>query len=311
MRLRRRAATIRRLEPVGFIFGFAVAVGASLSYFFSRQWVSVRRWSLKQLLVISHVWMGGAAAVALVWMWPANMPDRMVWLRATFAVVIPYLGGQLGTVWALRFTDASRIAPLLGVKIVMVAVMSMLVFNTTPAPLQWLAVALAVGSAFMLNRVGGSMPWQAVVGTLAAATCYTFSDLGIKLMNNTLEPVGDRGPLIGAALAYTAAGIGAVALLPWLGSRQPRRWLAAVPYAASWLGSVACLFVAVSMLGLVLAVIMQSLRGIVAVILGAMIVWIGHHALEANVTRSVWVRRAIAAIMMTAAIALYVYVQSP
>lgn len=295
------------MDYTGLIFGFGVAVGASLSYVFSRQWVSVRGWSLKQLLVISHVWMGAIAAIVLMLLWPENMPSWKKWLLPTLSVELPYLAGQVGTIYALRHTDASRIAPLLGIKIASIALLSTVILGQPPMPLQWFAIALAVGSAFLLNHAGGSMPRKAIAGTLFAVVGYSFSDLSITWLNETLEPVGKwQGPVIGAGLAYTFAGLGAAALLPWFGSRDPKRWVAAVPYSLAWVGSVGCLFTAISMLGVVLAVIMQSLRGLLSVLLGAAIARLGHHALETHLERSVLVRRVLAAIMMTCAIALYV-----
>ena len=81
---------------------------------------------------------------------------------------------------------------------------------------------------------------------------------------------------------------------------------AALQYAAAWLGSMVALYACFGTVGVVFGNILQSTRGIMAVVAGALLAQLGWHDLEDRVDRATLLRRLAAAGLMTAAITLFV-----
>jgi uncharacterized membrane protein YgdD (TMEM256/DUF423 family) len=65
------------------------------------------------------------------------------------------------------------------------------------------------------------------------------------------------------------------------------------------------LYCSFGLVGVVFGNILQSTRGIMSVALGAMLAHLGWHELEQRVDRAMLLRRFAAALLMTAAIAIY------
>jgi len=292
---------------LGIIFGVATAALQAIAYLLSRILFG-RGFPLIKLLAMGHVVMAVAAGPVLVAVWRADMPGPAVWLWPVVGTVGGYLIGQCGLFYALRHTEASRVAPLLGLKIVMLAVLAVTLLDLPLSPEQWVAVVIATAAAFVLNHTGGSIPVRALAAILVTCLFYSFSDLMIVQLVDAVQL--DDGRVVASiratAMAYVFLGVVALPLLPWLGSRKLRDWKAVLPYAAAWLGSMFCMFAAIGLVQVVLANILQSTRGIIAVVLGAIVAKIGHVHLEQRTTRAVLVRRVVAATLMTVAVALYV-----
>jgi len=292
---------------LGIIFGIGAATCQAVAYLFSRILFG-RGVPMVRLLVMSHFAMGVAALPIVIIMWTDDLPGPAAWLWPVVGTTGFYLVGQTGLFYALRHTEASRVAPLLGLKIVMLAVLAVTLLNLPLDAMQWTAVILATAAAFMLNYTGGSIPGRAIAAILGTCLFYSASDLMIVQLVDAVQ-IGDdrlRAAMLATAMSYTFLGIVAAPFLPWFGSRQIADWRSILPYAAAWLGSMFCMFAAIGLVQVVLANILQSTRGIVAVLLGAAVAKIGHVHLEQRTTRAVFVRRVIAATLMTLAVALYV-----
>lgn len=93
--------------------------------------------------------------------------------------------------------------------------------------------------------------------------------------------------------------------LPDLTRRLPGRWAAPLPYALAWFGAILCMFGSIALVDVVLASILQSTRGIISFGLGAGLTCLGMHRIDTPATGHVVLQRAIAAAMVTAAIAMY------
>jgi len=293
---------------LGVVFGLGTAVSQSFSYLFSRHLVTLGGWSMARLLVISHVVMGAAAGAALPFIWSADLPPIVSVLPAVGGVGGFYVLGQLALFTALRHTEASRVAPLLGLKLLVLAGLSTLVLDQALNGLQWLAVVMSVGAAFVLNYTGGRNPWPAVIAILIACCGYAGSDTSIRIL---VEQLGrEQGPALaglrGMLLTYALLGAIALPLLRWYGSRSLADWRRVLPYSAAWFAAMVGMFGAVALVNVVLASILQSTRALISVVLGALLAKAGYEALEAATTRGVFIRRLIAAGLMVAAIALYV-----
>lgn len=213
---------------IGVAAGLLSAACNSVFYLLSRHFLTGAGRSGFQLFAMSHLLMAVASAVALPLLWSPSVPPLRTYAGPLMASAAFYLLGQLGLFKALRWTDASRIAPLLGLKILMLALITFAGLHVTVlrdlfalrplAWLQWVAVAACVSAAFVLNAVGGRIPAPAVLGTLLAAGAYCLSDLSIGVLVERLRVVGAfRGAIYGCACTYLLCGLAGLPLaLPGL-----------------------------------------------------------------------------------------------
>ncbi len=299
--------------PLGIACGLLTGLFQSIAYILSRWFGVTRGASTMTLLVCSHTVMALASAVMLPFLIPAHMPPpgQYLWLVAGAAGT--YITGQGLLFTALATTDASRIAPLLGLKIVVVAALAMLLLGDHLGVVQWIAVAMSVGGAMLLSTWAGKMPARALTLTIIACVFFAVCDALIKLLLQQLKAdCGDlRGSTIAALMTYMGAGLCCAVTLPWLGSRRQADWRIAVPHAAVWLTGILLLFVSFSLAGIVLGNLAMAMRGIISIGLGALLARAGHHHIEAHTPRKILIRRLFAALLMIAAMTLYVMYSPP
>ncbi|MFI4862508.1 MAG: EamA family transporter [Phycisphaerales bacterium JB063] len=326
------------MQWVGIILGLLSALGASLAYLCSRQYaVRAQRdepdaapWRPPlRLLVTAHVWLGGACTAALPVMLLVTRPtlDRPAFaVMMSAGVALFYLVGNVFLFLSLQRTDASRVAPLLGMKVILLALTVELFMGEDFTAAQWVAVVMATGAAVMLGTTGGKLPLKTLAMIFLTCAGFVLSDLFIKQMIPSWLPTGvslDRADktqritaaVTGMAVAYVWCGGVALAMLPVVlqGHREGfARGLKAslpggLPYAAAWFLSMVCLFSCFSLVGIVFGGILQSTRGLMSIALGFALAHLGHHHLEQHAPWPVVIRRLIAAAVMTAAIAIYTY----
>ena len=292
---------------LGILLGLATALLASLAYLFSRAY-TLRHGSAMRLMVVSHLLQGLACLPLMVLLWPAGLPAIRVWGPWVVGVALWYLMGHLCLFMALRRATASRLSPLLGVKVAVLAGATAVLLGDAVGPWQWVGVGLSVAAAWVLNRSGGRLPWPVLGLLVLTVTGYCGSDLSIRLMIESMAPVDPvQAGLFGATACYVFSGALALAVLPWSWPRERSAWTAAVPYSLSWLLSMFTLFACFALVGIVLGNILQSTRGLMSIGLGVLIAWRGHHHLEGHTPRGVLIRRTLAAAMMSGAVALYVW----
>ena len=294
------------MMSVGIIFGVLTGVCISVCYLFSRSYQLGRPNGLAKLMVISHLVQGVVSAVLLLVLWREDIPPLEEYWRPMLGYTVSYLIGHTGLFAAIRYADASRVSPLLGFKVVILALIAVGFAGQTLVFRQWVAVVMTVAGVLVLNYSGGQMPWRALVGVVVACVAYSISDLFVRAHIEALAPL----PPIWAGvfvtfMAYVCCGAFALAFLPWLGSRKLDDWRASIPYTAVWFIAQLLLFVSIALIGVVLMNICQATRAIWSVVLGAMVAGWGLQHLEQQTTRSVFVRRIAAAVMIVAAIGLY------
>jgi len=298
---------------IGLFAGLITALLSSLSYLVSRHHSLSSGGSRLRLLGLSHALMAGVSLPLAILLCPEHLPPLASYWLPLVASAGFYLLGQCALALLLRRSDASRIAPLLGLKIVMLAGITACILGEPLDAWQWAAVGLGTVAALALQTGAGGIAWREL--PLVLLTCLTFSlsDLAIvALIKALVTPVAGALPLgrihAGAlAMAITYAACGAVAL-PLVVCYPPRHradWIAAGQYAAAWLGSMTALYVCFGQIGVVFGNILQSTRGIMSVVLGAALAHLGWHDLEQRVDRATLLKRVAAAALMTAAIALY------
>lgn len=293
----------------GVMLGLGAAMSQSVSYIFSRLFVLRRKRGVLHLLVVSHVLMGLVSAAMLPLFWRgADMPppgEYLGWLMSTAGF---YLLGQVSLFLVLRRTDASRVAPLLALKVVILAIATVALSGTNLAAMQWTAVGLCVAAAFVLNYTGGALPVWAVVGIVLTCLMYCVSDLSIMRLVRALQPSGQTSSatvMVAVCLSYITCGIAAAVMLPLTGRGVLRDTGYAAPFAAAWLVGMVCMYACFARVGVVYGNIMQSTRGLISIVIGVVLVRLGVRDLETKTAASVLVQRLVAAALMCAAVAMY------
>lgn len=303
----------------GVAAGLACALFSSISYLVSRHHGTRRPGGSRRLLVLAHLLMG-LACLPIAWLLiPAETTAAAffswrVW-SACFVSTGSYFTGQACVFHLLTRSDASRLSPLLGLKIIALAGIVSLVLQQPLQPGQWLAVGLCGAAAVLLQRGGAGVTAAALALLAFACICFAIADLGIVALIDALEaalPLSRlRAGSLALALTYVLGGVFVLPLVAAEYTRQRpptgRDWLAAAEYSAAWLTAMMALYACIALVGVILSTILQSTRGVMSVVLGAVLSHLGWHELESRVDRGMFTKRIIAAIMMTAAIATYLW----
>ena len=275
-------------------------------------------------MVCSHILLAIICGSAYLFLMPRGaiaQPADWPWaIQTSVFVVLFYLAANTLLFFALRRTEASRIAPLLGFKIVLLAFTTQFILGEPLMTQQWIAVLLATAAAVMLGWSGGQLPVS--VTLLALATCAGFvgSDVMIGQMVPAWLPKGVaydvgtpqgrqaavKASMTGMSLAYVWCGLIAFALLPIAKPWKKTHWTGSAPYAGLWLVAMICLFNTFALVGIVLGNILQSTRGLMSILIGVAVVKFGHHHIESHAPLKVIIQRGIAAALMVIAITLYV-----
>lgn len=302
----------------GIVAGIASAFFSSLSFLVARH-AGTRPsggpgGAPLRLLIDAHVVMA-AACLPLAW---ATLPSGMSFAAGPLRAALPpiagsatfYLLGQACVFLALSRVDASRVSPLLGLKVVMLAVIATAFMGHSLDWQQWAGVCLSAAAALALRSSGGVLPALPTALILLACLAYSISDICIVASIDALSAGGSVGRLragvIGMAVTYTACGCLMLGLTRLHGRRERADWVAAAQYAAAWLTSMIGLYACFGLLGAVFGNVMQSTRGIQSVVIGAVLARLGWHDLEQRLDRGTLLRRAAAAVLMTAAITMSV-----
>lgn len=288
----------------GILLGFTAAVFQSLSYLFTRWFVTRHERSAVALLVMGHIMMGTMSLVALPVLWPESMPPLRSYVWPLVLATLFYLAGQSTLTITLQRTQASRIAPLLGLKVFILAAISMLFLDTVLSLNQWLAVGLSVAAAVLLSQLGGAMSPAAIGGILFACVGYSLSDINIRRLVLHFDNLSlAHATALGVCQIYLISGI--VALVGLSRTYSRTMWLHAAPYALSWFAAMFFLFATFATIGVVYGNIIQSSRGLISIGLGLLVARYGMVSIEKHVGAATATRRAIAAVLMTAAIVLF------
>lgn len=295
------------MESTGIVLGFAAAAVQSVSYLFSRMFVRGRQDGVTRLAVTAHIIMGVVSLIALPWLWRADVPPFGQYAAAVVGTAGFYLAGQAGFFYLLRTTDASRVSPLLGLKIVVLALITVLILRH-PLNLQgWVAVLLCAAAAMLLNLTRGMMTWRTMLLVLAVCTFYSLSDLNITALVRNLQPLDAiRASVLGVCLSYILCGVVGLAALPAVRRMvKPGDWAAATPFAVTWLGGMVLLFGCFGTIGPLYGNVLQSTRGVISILFGGILGTLGMVHIEERVSLRVLLQSAVAGVLMTVAIWLF------
>lgn len=292
---------------LGIIFGFLAAFFQSGSYICMRIFTSRHRNDIVKLLALSHILMGIFSVILVPFLWGENMPVVGQYLPELFSTAIFYLLGQFFLFAAILRSHPSRVSPLLGIKIFILAVISVIFFGESFSAAKWAAVIFSGGAVFLLSNSGKRLQWRCLFLALAACVSYSLSDLSIKELVENFEYMGIfRAASLSTCLCYILCGvIGGVTLLFTYKNTTKDTWLFSLPFAISWFIAMIFLFSCFGMIGVVFGNILQSTRGIISIMMGYLIGHAGFEMLDEKVTRKILIQRIIAAVMMTAAVILF------
>jgi hypothetical protein len=302
---------------VGIVTGLAAAFCQSLGYLATRYYVQPRKaGASRELLVLAHIWMGLFSLVLLPFVW---VPEGWMVLKGVMQPLILsvmfYLGGQLCLMLALKHAEPSRVSPLLGFKIVVLAGMATVMAQPAAGGkvqgltwLQWVAVALSVTAAVALNFSGARLRRRALAAVVLACVAYSMSDWNIATLVvgiRTLAPES-HAPFLAGAFGYTLSGILALCFFPFVGTRDPKAWRDSAPFASFWFAAMLMLYTCFGLEGPLLGNILQSTRGLMSILLGSLLVYWGHFHIEPLGGKGVFARRLAAGVLMFLAVSLYV-----
>ena len=232
-----------------------------------------------------------------------NLPWLVGWNWLWLVVAVSgFVAAQLGTFVALRYIPGSRIAPLLGLKVGLLAVVSWLLGMEAMSMWRWIAV-LCICLAFVTVMRSGTLPWRGLIAVLWTIGSFALADICSKQLLNEMP---EQNLLAVGDLLSAQYLMGGVLVAPFLlaPANRPRRAEVSlvVPYALCWLLAVWCLMYAFAHAGLLLGVFCQALRGPMAVALGWILATRGFSDFEENHGRGMWLRQFAAACLMVIAI---------
>jgi uncharacterized membrane protein len=295
---------------IGIVLGLIAGFTQSVSYIFSRRFVTRRHSSPMELLILGHIVMGAISVILLPWLWQSKMPPLNVYIWPLLGITGFYLLGQLAFFIAIKTSDASRLSPLLAIKIVFLAMITAGLLHQPLVLVQWIGIFVCVFSAFLLNNTGGKLPWSSLLFVLAACLAYSLSDMSIIFLIDRLCHAGlttMHSIFLGVCMSYTLCGLVGLVMLPAASGCSFQKLRCAAPFALSWLIAMFFLFASFAMVGVVFGNILQSSRGIFSIVIGAILAKMGYEHLEQKTSRSIFLRRLGAAMLMCLAIFLYVY----
>jgi len=290
----------------GIMLGLGASVAQSLSYLFSRRFIKECGDDWRLLLAVSHVLMGVMSLAIFPFLYTrGDVP-------AIKAAVIPSIGAagfyfvaQAVLFAALKRVEASRISPLLGLKVISLALLATALGKQHLEWNNWIAVVMSGSAAFLLNEIGGRIPSKALCFVTFTVVGYSFSDMNIRDLLVALQPAGIRGPFIGVCMAYILCGVIGALMLFRTGVPGRHVWILALPYAVAWFCSMFLFYWSIVAINLVFAAVVQATRGIISIWMGVLVARWGMVHLEQTLSKGVLWKRVAAAVLMAAAIILY------
>ena len=278
----------------------------SLSYLTSAFFIR-RHDSALKLLICSHVAMGVCSAVMLPFFWKDGIFSLPAELWGFLGLwMLMFMLGQGGFFLSQKLIESSRLASLLGLKIIVLSAIWILVFRQTLNFLQIIGILLSVTAAFAINWSGGKkLDLKALIVLTLTLVFYSitdFTETHMVVMCNRENIV--RAGIAVTLLCYTVLGVCSLPMLiktRWNWKMQ----LDAIPFSLLWLFSQMTLLICFGIISPVFGNVIQSSRGIFSVVFGVAACKLGFDVMENAASKKVWLRRALAALLMISGIACF------
>jgi EamA-like transporter family len=290
----------------GILSGLAAAFFQSCSYLFSKRYVARFHQTTIGLLLCGHVVMGAFSLILLPFLWPHSMPAFSNFAFPLAGCVVFYLLGQALLFLTLKDADASRVSPLLGMKILMLAALTIIFTNQHFHALQWLAILIGVAAAYCLGMLGREMTARNWMWIVLTCLCYSLSDLNIKVIIGRFPDLGlFHASLFCACLCYFFCGAASCCALPFFPRQSFSKWKASFPFGLFWFVGILFLFACFGSIGVVFGNIVQSTRGVMSIVMGSYVAARGYEHIEEKVRPAVILMRLLAGALMIVAIILF------
>ncbi|MBR2358338.1 MAG: EamA family transporter [Lentisphaeria bacterium] len=292
---------------LGIAGGLVAAFMQSCSYLGGRRFLATCGNSL-QLLVSSLIICGAAAWIMAIFLLDTH--KIFSWQMAGFLTMCNggFIAGQWGFFNAQKHIESSRIASLLGLKVLVVMLLAMIFLREKFVYMQYLAVAIAATAAMLMNWNKGKLDWNGMGFLFVALLGYAVSDLGVQQVVREIssgQPVKDG--VCGFILSYGTMGILALmAVKPCNISRKMLK--GAFMQAGCWIVSMWGLYISFGLIGASFGNVVQASRGVISLLLGIILSRFAINGLEQKQSVAVWLRKAAAALLMFGAIVLYALV---
>lgn len=288
----------------GILFGLGAALLQSLSYLFSAVFSSRFQVGALHQFLINHLSIGLLSLLALPLVWDPRALDPAPYGLPLLGAMGCYLIAQTALYQALRHSPASRVSPLLGIKVLMLALIGVYWLQQSYQWLQWLGVGLCILGALWLSYSGGRIKRAALFWVTLACLGYALSDLFVLSLIERFDGIPRlQAAGLSVALCYLLAGVVSLTWWPKINDRQ--LLLHSLPAALCWFLALICLFACFAWIGVVFGGVVQSARGLLSILLGAGLAWWGWRYAEPLPSRAVFMQRLAAATLMLAAIALF------
>lgn len=177
-------------------------------------------------LVVNNVALG-IAFLPLAWLDPKPIPWHLAHLPALTAIT--FVGGHLMNVVALKIGDVSVASPLLGAKVVFVALVARLAFGWPVTPIQMIAAGLTTAGVLVMGLADahrGRRTGVTIALSLACAAAFAVTDVLIQLW------AADFGVFNFLSFLFASLALLSLLVLPFLGRESLR-----APRAAwNWIG---------------------------------------------------------------------------
>ncbi len=294
---------------MGIFCGLTAAGLNAVGYLFNTRFLHHYHSPLR-LLIVSNFIMLVISLPLLLILYPAGeLTEWRTILGSLGLGILCYTFGQTSFFLTLREIESSRIASLLGLKIVILTLIFLLVKNQDPNAGQWTAVLMASVAAFLINWTGTNwgISWKGCLFMLCTLVGYSLEDICETSMVMGAVRSGMpvlKSSLLAAALLYTVLGIVTLPVFLFLKPSR-KQMIQGMPCAVFWLGSQIALMSCFALLQPVFANVILASRGLIAVLLGAVLPFFGIRNLDAAISRKQWILRGFAALLMIAAIGLY------
>ncbi len=294
---------------LGVIFGLFSALSQCFAYICSKKYIH-KDGTPFQLLIASHLIIGGFAALCLGILLLKNdlPPFKNYWvelLKVTGFNIV----GQMSFFLVIGKTEASRVAPLLGLKILFIALFGILFMKLHLGLWQWAAIIICCVGAMLSNWSGKSIPPAGALWLSATVISYSLTDISIKQLINGIENAGTKGLpafFLAGGLTYFYLGIFSLLVMSAGRSVKLKHLKPALPFAVCWFGAMLLLFICFGLIGPLLGNIVQSGRGILSVIIGAALAGFGWTEYEEKLPRRIFLWRLTAALLITVSIVMFV-----
>ncbi|MCV6589166.1 MAG: EamA family transporter [Marinobacterium sp.] len=288
----------------GILFGLTAALLQSVSYLFSATFTARFQTGALSQFLLNHLSIGLLSLLSLPLVWDVQALEVSRYIWPLLGAMGCYLVAQTALYRALKHSPASRVSPLLGIKVLVLALIGVFWLQHSYQGLQWLGVGLCLLGAYWLSYSGGIIHRVALLWVVLACVGYAVSDLFVLELIERFEGLPRlQAAGLSVALCYLLAGL--VSLLWWPGLKERHLLVYSLPAALSWFLALIALFACFAWIGVVFGGVVQSARGLFSILLGLVLAWLSWRYAEPLPAGSVFVQRFAAATLMLVAIALF------